>query len=240
MFNFDLPTNIDDYIHRVGRTGRCGNTGNALSFFNENNSMLLKDLYQLFVKLKQEIPSWFEQMYKKHSNEVHTQKYNKYKNNSNHSNQQKLYNKPERFETEPSKCSYYSSNSTSSTQSYKLQPSDDSLQFPKFYNSLKDGTNSLVNNSSSTTITTNDSSKPNNNAGVSSISSGNINNKNIISINNDSQIKHIEKSKVINNGSDYKNNLNKFNKNPIVTNEKFPRANYNNSSNSTKGNENSK
>ena len=33
VINFDLPTNIEDYIHRIGRTGRIGNTGRAISFF---------------------------------------------------------------------------------------------------------------------------------------------------------------------------------------------------------------
>jgi ATP-dependent RNA helicase DDX3X len=34
VINFDLPTQIDDYIHRIGRTGRAGNTGYATSFFD--------------------------------------------------------------------------------------------------------------------------------------------------------------------------------------------------------------
>eukprot|EP01083_Nonionella_stella_P261219 889684_1 len=37
VINYDLPTNIDDYVHRIGRTGRAGNTGAALSFVNERN-----------------------------------------------------------------------------------------------------------------------------------------------------------------------------------------------------------
>jgi ATP-dependent RNA helicase DDX3X len=34
VINFDLPTRIDDYVHRIGRTGRAGNTGHATSFFD--------------------------------------------------------------------------------------------------------------------------------------------------------------------------------------------------------------
>lgn len=34
VVNFDLPSNIDDYVHRIGRTGRCGNTGRAVSFYD--------------------------------------------------------------------------------------------------------------------------------------------------------------------------------------------------------------
>ena len=32
VINYDLPDNIDDYIHRIGRTGRAGNLGKALTF----------------------------------------------------------------------------------------------------------------------------------------------------------------------------------------------------------------
>ncbi|PQE26052.1 hypothetical protein CJF30_00000796 [Rutstroemia sp. NJR-2017a BBW] len=37
VVNYDLPTDIDDYVHRIGRTGRAGNTGIATSFFNRGN-----------------------------------------------------------------------------------------------------------------------------------------------------------------------------------------------------------
>ncbi len=32
VINYDLPANSDDYVHRIGRTGRAGNTGKAISF----------------------------------------------------------------------------------------------------------------------------------------------------------------------------------------------------------------
>merc|ERR1711924_396886 len=32
VINFDLPRQISDYVHRIGRTGRAGNTGFAMSF----------------------------------------------------------------------------------------------------------------------------------------------------------------------------------------------------------------
>ena len=31
VFNFDIPTNAEDYVHRIGRTGRAGRTGTAIS-----------------------------------------------------------------------------------------------------------------------------------------------------------------------------------------------------------------
>lgn len=69
MFNYDLPNNIDDYIHRIGRTGRCGNKGTAISFVNDNNKPIIKDLYYLLKKHKQEIPDWFETLFRKYQYE---------------------------------------------------------------------------------------------------------------------------------------------------------------------------
>lgn len=34
VINFDLPKGIDDYVHRIGRTGRVGNQGKATSFYD--------------------------------------------------------------------------------------------------------------------------------------------------------------------------------------------------------------
>ena len=34
VVNYDLPKCIDEYVHRIGRTGRLGNTGSATSFFD--------------------------------------------------------------------------------------------------------------------------------------------------------------------------------------------------------------
>ncbi|NXL68411.1 DDX4 helicase, partial [Chordeiles acutipennis] len=36
VINFDLPSTIEEYVHRIGRTGRCGNTGKAVCFFDNN------------------------------------------------------------------------------------------------------------------------------------------------------------------------------------------------------------
>ncbi|ESO02202.1 hypothetical protein HELRODRAFT_65423, partial [Helobdella robusta] len=46
VINYDLPDNIDEYVHRIGRTARCGNTGKAVSFFSEpEDSELARALY---------------------------------------------------------------------------------------------------------------------------------------------------------------------------------------------------
>ncbi|KAL8263096.1 hypothetical protein R6Q59_024445 [Mikania micrantha] len=58
VVNFDLPNDIDDYVHRIGRTGRAGKTGLATAFFNENNSSLAKGLADLIQEANQEVPAW--------------------------------------------------------------------------------------------------------------------------------------------------------------------------------------
>merc|ERR550534_435765 len=62
VIQYDLPGNIDDYVHRIGRTGRRGNTGTALSFTNEQNRSIFDELLRLLQESKQEIPSWFTKM----------------------------------------------------------------------------------------------------------------------------------------------------------------------------------
>ncbi|XP_049623674.1 ATP-dependent RNA helicase DDX3X-like isoform X1 [Suncus etruscus] len=66
VINFDLPSDIEEYVHRIGRTGRVGNLGLATSFFNERNANITKDLLALLVEAKQEVPSWLENLAYEH------------------------------------------------------------------------------------------------------------------------------------------------------------------------------
>ncbi|KAL7124501.1 hypothetical protein ABFS83_14G052500 [Erythranthe nasuta] len=58
VVNFDLPNDIDDYVHRIGRTGRAGKSGLATAFFNDNNASLAKPLADLMQESNQEVPAW--------------------------------------------------------------------------------------------------------------------------------------------------------------------------------------
>ncbi|KAK0189250.1 P-loop containing nucleoside triphosphate hydrolase protein [Armillaria mellea] len=60
VVNYDLPSDIDDYVHRIGRTGRAGNTGVSTAFFNRGNRNIVKELVELLREANQEIPSWLE------------------------------------------------------------------------------------------------------------------------------------------------------------------------------------
>ncbi|KAJ8543666.1 hypothetical protein K7X08_025284 [Anisodus acutangulus] len=61
VINFDLPRNIDDYVHRIGRTGRAGKSGLATAFFSDKNVPLSKDLVELMQGANQEIPDWLSE-----------------------------------------------------------------------------------------------------------------------------------------------------------------------------------
>ena len=60
VVNYDLPTDIDDYVHRIGRTGRAGNTGIATAFFNRGNRGVVRDLLDLLKEANQEVPQFLE------------------------------------------------------------------------------------------------------------------------------------------------------------------------------------
>ena len=46
VFNYDLPQDAEDYVHRIGRTARAGASGDAISFGCENYAMSLPDIEQ--------------------------------------------------------------------------------------------------------------------------------------------------------------------------------------------------
>jgi len=53
VVNFELPNVPEDYVHRIGRTGRAGSTGAAVSLVDHEEIKLLKDIEKL---IKREIP----------------------------------------------------------------------------------------------------------------------------------------------------------------------------------------
>mmetsp|Transcript_32878 Transcript_32878/g.51603 ORF Transcript_32878/g.51603 Transcript_32878/m.51603 type:complete len:419 (+) Transcript_32878:113-1369(+) len=74
VVNYDLPTSIDDYVHRIGRTGRAGNIGKALSFFNDDtNFMIGQDLLKLLAENGQKIPDFLEKVYGENAPKQHNQ-----------------------------------------------------------------------------------------------------------------------------------------------------------------------
>jgi ATP-dependent RNA helicase RhlE len=50
VFNFDVPFNAEDYIHRIGRTGRAGASGIAVTLVTRNDARLIGDIEKLIKK----------------------------------------------------------------------------------------------------------------------------------------------------------------------------------------------
>ncbi|KAG0166377.1 hypothetical protein DFQ28_005964 [Apophysomyces sp. BC1034] len=60
VVNYDMPNDMDEYIHRIGRTARVGKSGLATSFYNERSSNLATELTKLLKENQQEIPDFLE------------------------------------------------------------------------------------------------------------------------------------------------------------------------------------
>jgi len=60
VVNFELPNVPEDYVHRIGRTGRAGSPGSALSLVDNSEIKLLKDIEKLIKRPidRIEIPDW--------------------------------------------------------------------------------------------------------------------------------------------------------------------------------------
>ena len=61
VVNYDLPFKAEDYVHRIGRTGRAGNSGLAISLMSQDEAYLLGDIERLLdTRLPQEWLEGFE------------------------------------------------------------------------------------------------------------------------------------------------------------------------------------
>lgn len=58
VFNFDIPFNAEDYVHRIGRTGRAGASGLAVSFVGGNNDARLVSDIEKLIKTKVELEAF--------------------------------------------------------------------------------------------------------------------------------------------------------------------------------------
>lgn len=53
VINYDYPNNSEDYVHRIGRTGRSNNTGTAYTLFTYQNSAKANDLINVLKEANQ-------------------------------------------------------------------------------------------------------------------------------------------------------------------------------------------
>ncbi|NXI94316.1 DDX43 helicase, partial [Psophia crepitans] len=57
VFNFDFPRNIEEYVHRVGRTGRAGRTGEAVTLLTRNDWRVASELIEILERANQVVPN---------------------------------------------------------------------------------------------------------------------------------------------------------------------------------------
>uniref|UniRef100_H3GWG5 RNA helicase n=1 Tax=Phytophthora ramorum TaxID=164328 RepID=H3GWG5_PHYRM len=57
VVNFDLPLKIQNYSHRIGRTGRAGKDGVAISFLTDDDEEIMYDLKQYLVSTEMPVPN---------------------------------------------------------------------------------------------------------------------------------------------------------------------------------------
>ncbi|CAH2108974.1 unnamed protein product [Euphydryas editha] len=62
VVNFDFPRHIEEYVHRVGRTGRAGKTGIALSFVTRSDWAHASELIKILQEANQEVPDELHNM----------------------------------------------------------------------------------------------------------------------------------------------------------------------------------
>ena len=61
VVNYDLPRAIDDYVHKIGRTGRVGNTGTTIGFHDsKEDSSRASGLMDNLTEAHQVVPKWLE------------------------------------------------------------------------------------------------------------------------------------------------------------------------------------
>ena len=56
VINYDLPDVAETYVHRIGRTGRAGNSGTALTFCSQDEDAKLKSIQKLIGKKLKVVP----------------------------------------------------------------------------------------------------------------------------------------------------------------------------------------
>merc|ERR1712118_128915 len=62
VINYDFPNQIEDYIHRIGRTGRAGATGSSYTFFTQDKFKLAKDLIAVLKEAQQPVPEELQKL----------------------------------------------------------------------------------------------------------------------------------------------------------------------------------
>ena len=67
VFNVDFPRNIEEYVHRVGRTGRAGKNGTSITLMERRDGRHAKELIKILREAGQEVPEQLSEMVQRHA-----------------------------------------------------------------------------------------------------------------------------------------------------------------------------
>merc|ERR1712184_184969 len=56
VINYDLPANMENYLHRIGRSGRFGRKGAAINFVTNNDARIMKEIERFYHTQIEEMP----------------------------------------------------------------------------------------------------------------------------------------------------------------------------------------
>ncbi len=62
IFNYDIPANADDYVHRIGRTARAGKTGRAICILSPDGHDNMRRIHAIYKDVKPEVLEGFDPM----------------------------------------------------------------------------------------------------------------------------------------------------------------------------------
>lgn len=62
VINYDYPNSSEDYVHRIGRTGRSCQTGTAYTFFTRSNAKQAADLLLVLTEANQPVHPKLKEM----------------------------------------------------------------------------------------------------------------------------------------------------------------------------------
>nr|GAT43614.1 predicted protein [Mycena chlorophos] len=62
VINYDFPTSVQSYVHRIGRTGRAGREGKAVTYFTDKDAPYLKAIANVLLQSGSTVPEWITKL----------------------------------------------------------------------------------------------------------------------------------------------------------------------------------